>query len=101
MAVGVGIGVRKLLLFVRISIAFFLLQASLHASDCVALYMHPKFAFVKRTERIFCESSECSCEWIEKRTSSSLLMLLFLSAFLNQLILLGGAISDDLFLKRA
>ena len=65
MAVGVGIGVRKLLLFVRIFIAFFLLQASLTISDSVALYMHQKFAPVKRMERIFCESSECSCEWIE------------------------------------
>ena len=79
MAVGVGIGVGKLPLFAKIFHCFLLLQASLHASDCVALYMHQKFAFVERTERIF-------CEWIEKRTSSSLLMLLFLSAFLNQLI---------------
>lgn len=69
MTVGVGIGVRKLLLFAKIFHCFLLLQASLHASDCVALYMHQKFAFVERTERIFCESSECSCEWIEECTS--------------------------------
>ena len=53
MAVGVGIGVRKLLLFVRISIAFFLPQASLNISDCVALYMHQKFAFCKANGAIF------------------------------------------------
>ena len=89
MAVGAGIGVRKQPSFAGIFCNIFLLQVSLHASDCVALYMLQKFAFIERTERIFCESSECSCEcsceWIEKRTSSSLLMLLFLSAFLNQL----------------
>ena len=50
MTVGVGIGVRKLLLFVRISIAFFLLQASLNISDSVALYLFQKFAFIERTE---------------------------------------------------
>lgn len=86
MAVGVGIGVRKLPLFAKIFHCFFLSQVSLHVSDCAALYMLQKFAFAKRMERIFCESSECSCEWIEKRTSSSLLMLLFLPAFLDQLI---------------
>ena len=89
MAVGVGIEVRKLPLFAKIFHCFFLSQVSLHVSDCAALYMLQKFAFAKRMERIFCElsecSCECSCEWIEKRTSSSLLMLLFLSAFLNQL----------------